>query len=111
MKKLLVSVIAVAGMAMAASKSYTVKLYGPAKVGSTELKAGEYQVKVENDKAVIRGDNSTTEANVKVETADAKYSTTTVRLGTGEKPQIQEIRLAGTHTKLVFGGAGSTAGM
>src|ERR1051326_8674238 len=102
MKKLLVSLVAVAAMGMAAGKSYTVKLYSPAMVGGTMLKPGEYEVKLDNDKALIKGYNVKTEAGVKVETADSKYPTTTVRLGTGEKPQIQEIRIAGTKMKLVF---------
>ena len=111
MNRLLVSVVAVAAMALAAGKSYTVKLYSPAMVGHTELKPGEYEVKVENDKAFIRGYNVKAEAGVKVETVDSKYPTTTVRIGTGDKTQIQEIRIAGTKTKLVFGDAAATAGM
>jgi hypothetical protein len=110
-KKLLVSVIAFAGMALAAGKSYTVTLYGPAMVGTTELKAGEYRVEVDNDKAVIKAGKLSKEATVKVEAVDSKFTSTSVRLGAGEKPQIQEIRLGGTNTKLVFNGNSSAAGM
>jgi hypothetical protein len=110
-KKLLVSAIAFAGMALAAGKSYTVTLYGPAMVGNTELKAGEYRVEVDHDKAVIKSGKTQKEATVKVETAESKYTNTTVRLGAGEKPQIQEIRLGGTNTKLVFTGNSGAAGM
>jgi hypothetical protein len=110
-KKLVLSVVAFAGMALAAGKTYDLKLYQPAMVGGTELKAGEYRVEVTDDKAVIKGGKVTKEAPVKVETADDKYPTTTVRLSAGEKPQIKEIRLGGTKTKLVFNESAGAAGM
>jgi len=111
MKKVVLSVVAFAGMALAAGKTYDLKLYGPAMVGNTELKAGEYRVEVTDDKAVIKGAKVQKEAAVKVETGDDKYSTTTVRLSAGEKPQIKEIRLGGTKTKLVFSESAGTAGI
>jgi hypothetical protein len=110
-KKLVVSVIAFAGMALAAGKSYTVRLYSTAMVGKTELKAGEYKLEVTDDKAILKSGKTQQEAAVKVETSDSKYDTTTVRLSTGDKPQIQEIRLGGTKTKLVFNGSAGASGM
>jgi hypothetical protein len=110
-KKLLVSAIAFAGMALAAGKSYNVTLYGPAMIGKTELKAGEYKVEVDNGKAVIKSGKTQKEADIKVENADTKFTNTVVRLGAGEKPQIQEIRIGGTNQKLVFTGASSSSGM
>jgi hypothetical protein len=110
-KKLVVSVIAFAGMALAAGKKYDLKLYEPAMVGNTELKAGEYRVEVDGDKAVIKGYKVQKETTIKQENSDAKYGTTTVRLSAGEKPQIKEIRLGGTKTKLVFSESAGTAGM
>jgi hypothetical protein len=104
MKKVLFS-FALVGLAVASAKSYTVNLYQTAKVGSTELKPGEYRVDVEGDKAVIRNGKFRGETPVKVETGDQKYGTTSVRLtNTGT---VQEIRLGGTHTKLVFGDGSS----
>jgi hypothetical protein len=110
-RKLVWSVVAFAGMAMAAGKTYNVRLYEPAMVGNTELKAGEYRVEVNDNKAVIKGGKVQKETPVKVETADSKYGSTTVRLSAGEKPQIQEIRLGGTKTKLVFAENGRAVGM
>jgi hypothetical protein len=111
MKKTVLSLIAFAGMALAAGKSYDLKLYAPAMVGNTELKAGEYRVEVGDSKAVIKGVKVNKEAAVKVETVEDKYPTTTVRLTAGEKPQIKEIRLGGTKTKLVFSENAGAAGM
>ena len=110
-KKLVVSLIAFAGMALAAGKKYDLKLYEPAMVGNTQLKAGEYRVEVDGDKAVIKGYKLEKSATIKQEAADQKYDTTTVRLSAGEKPQIKEIRLGGTKTKLVFADGAGNAGM
>jgi|SRR3954468_12016867 hypothetical protein len=110
-RKLVLSVIAFAGMAMAAGKTYTVKLYEPAMLGTTELKPGEYRVEVTDQKAVIKRDKLQKEADVTVETSDAKYDNTTVRLSSGAKPQIQEIRLGGTKTKLVFNESAKSSGI
>lgn len=109
--KLVLCVVAFAGLALAATKKYDVRLYEPAMVGGTELKAGEYRVEVTDQKAVIKGFKVQKEAAIKVETSDSKYNTTTVRLSAGEKPQIKEIRLGGTKTKLVFDEGAGAAGM
>jgi hypothetical protein len=89
-------------LAMAGAKTYTVNLYEPAMLGATELKAGEYQVQLDGDKAVIRSGKSSAEAPVKVETAAAKFPATVVRMAeSGGKQHITEIRLGGTTTRLV----------
>jgi hypothetical protein len=111
MKKFVLCAAAFAAMAWAAGKTYDLKLYDSAMVGNTELKAGEYRVEVTGDKAVIKGAKVLKEAAIKVETADSKYPSTTVRLSAGEKPQIKEIRLGGTKTKLVFSESAGAAGM
>ena len=103
MKRKLVFLFAVAGLALASAKSYSVKLFQPATVGGKELAPGEYKVEVNGEKAVIRNGKTDAEATIKVEDGETKYGTTTVRF-TDEngKFHIQEIRLGGTRTKLVF---------
>jgi hypothetical protein len=67
------------------------------------LKPGEYRVEVNEQTAVIRNGKVHGECAVKVETGESKYDTTTVRYDTTSgKMRIQEIRLGGTKTKLVF---------
>jgi len=52
---------------------------------------------------VMRNGKVHGECAVKVETGDSKYDATTVRYdNTSGKMKIQEIRLGGTKTKLVF---------
>src|ERR1041384_5142193 len=103
MKRRLLFSFVVAGLAIASAKTYTVNLFQAAMIGGTELKPGEYRVEVVDQKAVIRNGKVEGQAPVKVETGDAKYDTTTVRFSNADgKMRIQEIRLGGTKTKLVF---------
>jgi hypothetical protein len=89
--------------AVASAKSYTVNLFQPAMFGSVELQPGEYKVEVNEQKAVIRNGKVLGESPVKVESGETKYGTTTVRFDNSSgKMKIQEIRLGGTKTKLVF---------
>jgi hypothetical protein len=102
-RKVLLSFAIVALAAVASARSYTVSLFEPAMIGSTELKPGEYRVEVVDQKAVIRNGKTHGEFPVKVETSDSKYSATSVRFRNGDgKLHIQEIHLGGTATRLVF---------
>ena len=96
------SILAFATLALAvasAASSYSVTFYQPVVVNGQTLKAGDYKVQYNADKATIQQGKNVTEVPVKVETNTDKYAATTVRLnGT----QIEEIRLGGTKTKLVF---------
>jgi hypothetical protein len=86
-----------------AASTYRVTLFQPSVVGGSELKPGDYKIEVAGDKAVIKTGKNTVEAPVKVETGDEKFGNTAVRYATSDgKARIQEIRLGGTNTKLVF---------
>ena len=90
-------------MAANAATSYKVTLFQPAILNGVELKPGDYKIELNDTKATLRRGKQTVEASVKTETADSKFSSTTVRYANGNgKYQIQEIRLGGTHTKLIF---------
>jgi hypothetical protein len=92
-----------AAAAVASARSYTVTLFQPATFGDVELKPGEYKVEVNEQKAVIRNGKVHGESPVKIENGETKYDSTTVRYSNGDgKMKIQEIRLGGTKTKLVF---------
>jgi hypothetical protein len=101
-KKLLVCFV-FAGLAVAGAKTYSLRLLQPVMLGGAELKAGEYDLEVAGDKAVVHAGKTKAEAPVKVETVDSKYPATVVRLAEiGGKMHVSEIRLGGTKTKLVF---------
>ena len=94
----------VAGLAAASARTYTVSLFETAMVGATELKPGEYKIEVNDQKAVIRKGKVQTESPVKVEEGDTKFAATVVRYNNNAdgKVRIQEIRIGGTKTRLVF---------
>ena len=96
------SILAFATLALAvasAASSYSVTFFEPVVVNGQTLKAGDYKVQYSADKATIQQGKTVTEVPIKVETNTDKYAATTVRLnGT----QVEEIRLGGTKTKLVF---------
>lgn len=103
MKRTAVFILGLGIAAWAGAKSYTVTLYDPAMAGATELRPGDYQLNVQNDKAVLRMGKVTAENPVKVETSDVKYANTSVLLERGNgKAHIKEIHLGGTNTKVVF---------
>jgi hypothetical protein len=93
-----------AGLAVASPRSYTVSLFAPATVGTTELKPGDYKIEVNDQKAVIHQGKVRTESDVKVEEGDTKFAKTVVRYVNNPdgKVRIQEIRIGGTKTRLVF---------
>lgn len=91
-----------AGMASAAT-SFSVRFLQSAIVGGNELKAGEYRVEVDGDKAVITAGKHTVQAAVQVETDDSKHPSTIVRYRNGDgKYRVSEIQVGGSKTRLVF---------
>jgi hypothetical protein len=92
-----------AAMLFASAASYSVTLFQPSMVSGTELKAGEYKLTIDGDKATITKGKEKVEAAVKMETSENKFSATSIRYSDqGGKMKIQEIRLGGTTTKVVF---------
>src|SRR4051812_38651603 len=103
MKKILFACATFALAVASAAPSYRVTLFQPTIVAGTELKPGDYKITLKDTKAVITSGKTSVEAEVKSETADSKFSATTVRYLNGDgKYRVQEIRLGGTNTKLVF---------
>jgi hypothetical protein len=93
------------GVASAAS-SYTVKLYDPMWAGSTELKAGEYTVEMQGDKAVFKSGKKVFEVPATLGTSDSKFKATSL---TSMDKKIQEIDLGGTKSRIVIGTAAPAA--
>lgn len=102
MKTKLVLCLAVAGLVVANAKSFSLSLYQSATLGRTELKAGQYQIELDGQKAVVKRGKMRAEAPVTVETADKKYDTTSIVINRADgKEKIQEIHLGGTKTRLM----------
>jgi len=98
-KKSILTLVTFALAAASAASSYNVTFFQSAVVNGQTLKPGEYKVQFSGNKATLRHGREVTEASIKVETNGSKYNTTSVRMNGS---QIEEIRLGGTNTKLVF---------
>jgi hypothetical protein len=110
-KKLAAGFAIVSALAIAsAANGYRVDLYQTTVVNGTTFKAGELKVEVKDNQVVLKQGKTSAEASVKVESAKDKFQSTSVGYADGN--HIQEIRLGGTTTKLVFGGGevGATGG-
>ncbi|MGO9241598.1 MAG: hypothetical protein ACLQBJ_12375 [Bryobacteraceae bacterium] len=99
----LLMVFLTAALMVASAATYHVTLYGPSVVAGQELKAGDYKVTVQGEKAVLSMGKHKVEAAAKLATANTKFSSTLVRYADeGGKLKILEIRLGGTNQKLIF---------
>lgn len=102
-RKLALSFSAFALAIASAASTYTVTLYQPSIVNGTELKPGDYKVEVKDNTVTISKGKQSVQSPVKTETAESKFSSTSVRYLNGDgKYRLQEIRIGGTNTKLVF---------
>ena len=107
--KLVVS-FALAGLAIASADQHRVTLFEESVVNGTTLKPGEYRLDINGDKAMLSRGKQKVEAIVSLQKADAKFGTTSVRYNSGEgKYRVQEIRVGGTDTRVVFDGAANSA--
>jgi len=97
------------GIATAAS-DYDVTLPSSMLAGSTQLKAGNYKVEMQGDKAVFKMGKTSVEVPAKLEKGDQKYSYTSVVTSSDNK--LVEIDLGRTTQKILFSPApgGQNAG-
>ncbi|MGA2879584.1 MAG: hypothetical protein ABSG13_11590 [Bryobacteraceae bacterium] len=103
---LIVGALALSSLGIASAKSYNIVLETPVKAGTTELKPGEYKLKVEGSQAVFTSakDDKSLSVPVKIENSDKKFNDTLVETtNQGGMDAIQAIDLGGTHTRLTVG--------
>lgn len=107
MKKLFtVGMLAVCSLTIASAKSYEFALSGVTKVGSVELKPGQYTVKVTGSNAVFTEVDTAKSFTtpVKVQSGDKKFETTRVDASKeGGTDVVKDIELGGSKTRLDFG--------
>jgi hypothetical protein len=95
----------IAALALAtasAASSYNLKLSDPVWIGGTQLKAGEYKVEMQADKAVFKLGKSVIEVPATMSKNDRKFSTTSF---ISESGKVVEIDFGGTMDKFLFGAA------
>ncbi|MBS1871679.1 MAG: hypothetical protein JSU00_00585 [Acidobacteria bacterium] len=103
MKKTLFVFTTLALAIASAASTYKVTLFQPSLINGSELKPGDYKIELKDNKVVVKGGKNVVEADVKVENATEKFSSTSVRYTNADgKYKVQEIRLGGTTSKIVF---------
>jgi hypothetical protein len=102
---LIVGALGLSSLAFAGTKTYNIILDSATKAGDTELKAGEYKLKVEGSEAVFTQNDKTWKAPVKIQNSNKKFEQTTVETSSagGEMGTIKAIDLGGSNTQLQFG--------
>jgi hypothetical protein len=90
------------GIATAAS-TYHVRIADPTWVGGSELKPGEYEVKVDGDKVTFKQGKNVIAVAAKVETNASKYSDTQMDIKTENgQAKLRELDLGGTKSKILL---------
>ena len=103
MKKILLTLATIAVATASAASSYKVTLFQPTIVAGKELPPGVYKVEVKDSTAVLSKGKESIEAPMRMETAENKFGSTSVRYKNGDgKYRIEEIRFGGTNQKMVF---------
>jgi hypothetical protein len=107
-KKFMLAFATASLLVVSAAEKHNITLFQPSVVNGTELAPGDYRMDVDGDKVVLSKGKQKVEASIKVETADSKFGSTSVRYNNADgKYKVQEIRVGGTNRKLVFGAAQS----
>ena len=89
---------------IAAAKTYTFSITEPAVIGSSQLKAGDYHVKVDGSQAVVidNGGNRL-DVTATVENAERKFDYTSVGMSKADgASRILSVEFGGTKIKVVF---------
>ena len=110
MKKVLAVMFVIGISAAYAASSYHVTLYKATTINRTQLKPGDVKLELQGDKVVIKQGKTSVESSVTVENGARKFDASSVGyVGDSSNNQIQEIRLGGTTTKLLFEAGAKTA--
>ena len=103
-KKIMLTFATAALMVASAAEKHNITIFQPSVVNGTVLKPGDYRLELDGEKMTLSKGKEKVEAAVKTETADNKFSSTSIRYANADgKYKVQEIRLGGTNRKLVLG--------
>lgn len=103
MKKLMLGACVFSLGIAAAASSYHVRIADPTWVGGTELKPGEYEVRVDGDKVTFKQGKTVVAVSAKVETNARKFSDTQLDVKTENgQAKLKELDLGGTTNKIML---------
>lgn len=102
-------VAAGAMVASAATGTFKFSILQDSLIDGKQVKAGDYKLEVkDNNTAILKHGKQVIELPAREETAPSKFSTTEMQYTNNN--DLQEIRIGGTNTKIVFPGATGTPG-
>lgn len=87
-------------VASAATGTFRVSILQDSVVDGKTLKAGDYKLEMQNNVAVLKHGKDTIQLPAREEQSNSKFSTTEIQYTNNN--DLQEIRLGGTNTKIVF---------
>lgn len=105
LKKIAITLVAAGAIvASAASGTFKISIFQDSVVDGKQVKAGDYKVEMkDNNTAVLKHGKEVVELPAREETAPSKFDTTELQYTNNN--DLQEIRVGGTNTKIVFSGA------
>jgi hypothetical protein len=103
---MIIGSLTLGSLGIASAKTYSFRLDNPTKVGETELKPGDYHVKLEGSAAVFTKMENAKSWTIPaaIESNPTKFPQTIVLTNSGSGvATLKEIDLGGSTTKLEFG--------
>jgi hypothetical protein len=109
LKRALLTLTAAGAMVLsAAGPSYKISLLDNSVIDGQQVKAGDYKIELkDNNTAVLVHGKKSIDLPAKVENNTNKYATTEFQYANNNT--LQEIRIGGTNTRIVFNGGNTTA--
>jgi len=101
LNKIAMGLLTAGALTLSAAETYKVSLHQDAVVDGKQVKAGDYKIEIKDNTAVLKQGKQSIEVSVRTETAPSKFASTQVQYTNSNN--LQEIRIGGTNTKLVFG--------
>ena len=98
-KRMLFGFACAALAVMSAASHYDVKFFDSVTINGAKVPAGMYRIEVNGSTAVIKNGKNVAEVPVKVENSEKKYDSNALEM---DGDRVAEIRIGGTHTRLVF---------
>ena len=101
---MMILLLGVSLVSLASAKSYTFVLTTASQAGDTHLNAGQYTLKLEGSKVILKdADGHDVTAPAKVEAGSQEFRDTEVSLSQADgRNKIEWIGLAGSKSKVIF---------
>jgi hypothetical protein len=98
-----IALLGMSGLAVASAKTYHVTLSETYTVGTTQLRAGDYKLVVNESAAALEDEHGKVEANGTLENEAQKFDETAVVSNNANgTPQLKAIELGGTRLQIDF---------